>query len=848
MSCVESDVTRRTDLLTSLVNTCAINKDKTALKEVCQFVSSRFRNDNTQVRIEFLRTVSDLFDLLKLDEDHWKPLNELLHISSINNEISWNSHVLERILEKSIHFRVERDLPVDTQIQHYIKMKSHSFCMGETWCIATSNPVLERKSLKLFTEHLSSMFSLATTYPSDSAITSVIISLFESYSGWNRRRKSSKDFKSNGTKTMDLLTATESSWLMKRLQDVLESYHESNKQRVISALNNDLPAKAALMPRLLKCYPDPSLFARLLRKEPKKLDELTDDILDFILASTKVVQWGPVLKKFRTSGLPRLAEKFVNKCLQIAEDEEESLKERTNSIFILSFLLDSNKFAAWISKYYPEDVPKFDNYTPEEIGVIYGIRKMIAQSLSNLSIPSAGIPALVHFCKGDYLKLSVGSLYSIVENSPLNQKLVEFLLDLANRPVSVKKHAIRLMISISTNEENIKFLKNLWTSEKHYSIRTILFNRIFEFFLQNNSEETWELVKSSVTSLSANDHPFLSDLGRTGYILSPGMPNEKLSQYFKLALDKISSIATTLPECKWVKVTILQCIIPTNIKFIEESLIQSIFEQHLFNLKDEADMQSVSVYLSLNYLFHYPNSKVDIVTSYLEKLIGPAWDTSCKDSYTSFPAKQSLSFFVEQLALRSFQVESGYVENLSAEKYVEIFSQIQQYLRTSSRDVSEFFVDDLFLSFSIIFHTHYKSDELDELVTVGKEIGKLADFCVGVYKPEIISVFSEAAKRFISYCCSERLRDRKSNSDSDGARIIFIVDGILESTGSIDTAIIASQLLLSSFGVIQKGHKFEGHFANIMKKLAQVKDKTVQIFVRYGTAQCRPNRGFDILV
>jgi len=83
----------------------------------------------------------------------------------------------------------------------------------------------------------------------------------------------------------------------------------------------------------------------------------------------------------------------------------------------------------------------------------------------------------------------------------------------------------------------------------------------------------------------------------------------------------------------------------------------------------------------------------------------------------------------------------------------------------------------------------------------------------------------------------------------DGTRIIFIVEGIMGSTGSIDTQIVVSQLLFTSnAGGPGKGHKYEERYEKIVKGLREVKNRTVQIFVNFGSSQSRCNRGFDILV
>ncbi len=124
---------------------------------------------------------------------------------------------------------------------------------------------------------------------------------------------------------------------------------------------------------------------------------------------------------------------------------------------------------------------------------------------------------------------------------------------------------------------------------------------------------------------------------------------------------------------------------------------------------------------------------------------------------------------------------------------------------------------------------------------MGKQVGKLADELIQVYKPEIIGIFSETLKRFVSLCYKFRLTENEGN----GGRIIHVVDGILHSTGSIDSQIIAAQFLSSTY---PKPHVLEEEYKRLVTELRKIQDKTVQIFVNYRLTQSRPIGYFDMLV
>jgi hypothetical protein len=316
----------------------------------------------------------------------------------------------------------------------------------------------------------------------------------------------------------------------------------------------------------------------------------------------------------------------------------------------------------------------------------------------------------------------------------------------------------------------------------------------------------------------------------------------------KLAWETVHSLGDreSAPDFKWVKASLLQCISPVNITDVSDSFIVEILEKNLFVLKEDPNLQSSLVQLAGNYLLYSKSTnKLDVIAKCMDRLTGTmAWNAQNKDFPATCPARQALSYFVEQLSIESFRT---FGDSKKDESLTEVFAKILTNIK-SVLDPCDFFTDYLFLEFSRIFHSQKVDEQTGgpEFQAIGKKIGILVDSMTETYKSQIIEVISETLKRFLSLCYKYEL----VSDEGDGARVIWIIDGILSSTGSLDTQILASHLLLLSHSNHYKGHKLEDIYLNVLESLRNSKDKTVQIFVNYRLAQrgLIRSRGYDVLV
>lgn len=824
----EADMHRRSDLISNLVLSCSINNDVEALKDICQHVVTRFRNDNIIVRTSFLNALVARFDIMNMDDNLWggldTPINELLQISFINNEFSQSGVHILRILERSIYHHLLKNLPVESQIQNYIKIQTRSYCWGESWNILIKYPDLEKKCLTLFAENLPQVYPTGGPFPSNSSLTAGIISMAESISGYNRRHPKDK------------ISSLDFTWLASRLHEILvDSVDERNKTRLVIAFQRDPRARDKYFPVLIKSNPLPTILLHFLRTSPELIASDAEHILPFILRTGDLSSYAVFLKALQYQGHTTISDNFLRAALDIIEDDEEILRLRIHAMKIIPSLMTTDKFLNLARKYYPEGTQV--DTGANDVERTYEMTKAVAYALKNVEQPSKALPVLFEFCKGDYLKLIIGSIYSLCYHSPEKEAIV-FLKELVNRPVSVKKHAIRLMTTITNKQNIIRVLKELWETEKNSSIRNILFHKIFQVFLFESSEENWALLNTAIQGLSQADHLTLGSLGSLNTV--EHIPDKFLTKYFQCCWQVVDELEKPRgPEVNWALANICQGIANCQrISLVDTSFLRGILDKYLFVIPCDQNLDSHVVYLAIKYLLYHRNDgkEVDLILDCVQKrLTGQSqWNKPDENIITLYPCKQALSTFIEQLCIESFKCPGNLRDDERAKKLMEtLVNKLSEVISPA-----EIFIDRLFLQFSVIFHSGPEVKVADDLIEIGKKVGLLVDELIKDFEAQVIGIISETLKRFLSLCYKYRLTTNEG-------KIIHVIDGILKSTGSINTQIMAIQVLSSTY---PKPHTYEYEYNKLIGELRQIQNKTVQIFVNYRLNQSRPIGYFDMLV
>lgn len=240
------------------------------------------------------------------------------------------------------------------------------------------------------------------------------------------------------------------------------------------------------------------------KNDIKSLVPVFERVVDCLMKSRYVNFWY-LIKKYEHLNLGQKSVLYIK---QHVEDREEMGKDNTG-LRGLAIILPQEEFLSYVETY----IPKSEKIDLEDVKEteMYEFRCSVAQSVKFMPKVSKVLPVLLHFCKGDYLKSSRHSLYSVSYRVPENQ-LDLHLETLSSRSVSVRKHALFLACNIFKRQVVMDKLKEFGSKETNSSLKKHLYSASVNYFVRNPSEETWYLVKTYMDFIDTYDSESLKQL------------------------------------------------------------------------------------------------------------------------------------------------------------------------------------------------------------------------------------------------------------------------------------------------------------------------------------------------
>ncbi|KAH0534641.1 hypothetical protein KQX54_006115 [Cotesia glomerata] len=189
--------------------------------------------------------------------------------------------------------------------------------------------------------------------------------------------------------------------------------------------------------------------------------------------------------------------KFTEECLKIIEEKRDA-----QALIVLALLLEGSAFEQVIPPFIPSSATI--DIDPEDAKINYQMVHS-ASSAFNLVNPAVSLDCLLKFCVGDYIHSIINCLVNISRRTSV-AKVIPFALKLMDRPVSIKKHGIRLFF----------------------------FSTIFDAFKSNPNKGTWEMLKECMDGVKPGD--------REIYVImlkfKDFVPNEYVADY----VEKLFSV------------------------------------------------------------------------------------------------------------------------------------------------------------------------------------------------------------------------------------------------------------------------------------------------------------------
>lgn len=202
----------------------------------------------------------------------------------------------------------------------------------------------------------------------------------------------------------------------------------------------------------------------------------------------------------------------------LAEDWSKSYINRLNKlgnhkalIRGICAILPQHELNDIIKKYAPQQA-KIDWGKIDELSL--SLQRLIAKNM-HFARPQPSPDDILLYAKGDYTQYALPSLLSIYYNLSRVQT-EEQIPKLLDAPVSLQKHGLRLAFLKLDHDLLKKHMFNIWNISKNSSIRTVVFQLMFELLrTEKNDEkalELWELLQVFIDNLSYTENDKIYNL------------------------------------------------------------------------------------------------------------------------------------------------------------------------------------------------------------------------------------------------------------------------------------------------------------------------------------------------
>ncbi|KAJ8878788.1 hypothetical protein PR048_019374 [Dryococelus australis] len=583
----------RSRLITCLILTCKINEDLEALASVCKHVVSRYCNDHFSLRFNFLNDLLINFDLVNLEDRHWSSVLELINMFFLNEEYQRNITVVADILVEAINYKLNRKADITKQIDQLIIVKLSMCSNINNWLILDKEPKYQVVIFEAFGERIPKVKKLKVP------LSKVAFSLLKSVVTWNKKNK------------MFQFSLSKFTWAVENLRKITETNLQRRKKKtLLDLLTYDVETKQLLFPDYVcsnKRNKDVKYFLKM-------------DIEQFIQNAEKEVQFlldswtGMYRQVFRTWNLQsftKVKDTVVEICVRMVESDAD-IHKRENAIIVLSFLMQEGSFSKLIAPFCP--VSEKIAVEDEETEKILPLCKKSAICLHNIN-PWNDFSTVTQFCKGDYLKFVLGSLTSICYKTS-EKRVLPILERLAESPVSLKKHALRLTFDIVCKPQILPVLQKLWNCNQNPATREVLLRLVSRAFQRYPTHDMFILFKFYLSSVTADYKNAFNEMSIWRLI-----PDDYKGEYVELCWHKLHVLQEQGTKTKAI-ISDLANSLQSMVEYLPSGFCDHVLKQYL--IKDSPFLNKCTNFAAA-YLLHTKsqeelNMRFDVISNLLKDM------------------------------------------------------------------------------------------------------------------------------------------------------------------------------------------------------------------------------------
>ncbi|XP_053620261.1 uncharacterized protein LOC128680842 isoform X2 [Plodia interpunctella] len=343
-----------------------------------------------------------------------------------------------------------------------------------------------------------------------------------------------------------------------------------------------------------------AVLLRHLKKDPKTVIEKLPQVKDNITENHTESKINTFLKKIKIYYPDDITKEYYNFFMKtLTEIKLTKTRGICNVVYGILQLADDRTKIDFVTKYAPTD-SKINHDDIDE--VLLGIQESICRYVC-FTRPPVPVSYVLKYVKGDYLKscLPMFQSYQATLPQPLLQ---EFVISLIDTPVSIQKHALRLVFQCFTLEALKNTVCNSWKGTKNVSLRFVLYQSLYNKICDEDEiaqVELFEVLKKFTSELNEDDNNEIFDR----FMTSNKLPNKVLADYIKVCWQTVSKFPDKT-ENYHIKARVIYHI-TASIKIMDPDFVKEIVEEHI------------------NYMLARKNIRPDYKNDELDDLNGEKW-------------------------------------------------------------------------------------------------------------------------------------------------------------------------------------------------------------------------------
>ncbi|XP_064213474.1 uncharacterized protein LOC103314015 [Tribolium castaneum] len=512
---------------------CTINNDLNTFLRICELLCNRLKNDDNSV-VSFLYSLCDNPQLVdKFTKIHWKFVYEILAIEKANRN---SMYAITFIWEKYVIFLVENGLDLKPILIDWDTL-FYSYNI--------------QNNAKVFRAVVCELIESGDPY--DYELCDCQIAAFCKL--YNDRNEPKIEVWTHAR----VLNSVKS-----RLENETITYWDNWVTQGISYVvcqKNSPKELKNLYFKRLGCASTMDGLNWFLRHEPETIEQNIDSFLERIhLISNCSNNFWRHVKKL---SFLNIANRVIDFCQEKLRQNEFNHSDVRDLVLALALVAPSEVYINYLKTFIPNEF-KVD-LTNNEVRNLYSVQCTLVR-YAHLSVrPETLFPVALQFCKGDYLRRGLGSVYSCVYNTP-ELEAKKFLAEINQvKAVSVKKHALHLICVVCDVSTTLEFLK---TAPDSHMI-------VLKYFAKSPNSLLWNLIEKLVGQTEEKS------LNVFKWMLNVTTPRNYRCKFFEIIWDVLDKFNSTEIKRILIKKIDKDCLAELNhditAKIVKETLFK--FEQ-----------------------------------------------------------------------------------------------------------------------------------------------------------------------------------------------------------------------------------------------------------------------------